>query len=122
MRPIFALILALPLLGGCVDQLAARQAELAPLVGRSEADLVRQLGVPSRSFEAEGHRFLAYSERRVDIVPGFAPFYGPPGFYGGVYAGSFAFGPEVVERGCETTFEIVEGKVASFSLRGNACG
>jgi hypothetical protein len=90
------------------------------LVGQSEADLVRQMGVPVRSFETDGHRFLAYLTRRVDVTPGsgvWAPFwarwqapYGPDA------------APEVVDYTCETTFEITGGKVQSFTLRGNACG
>jgi hypothetical protein len=32
-----------------------------------------------------------------------------------------AFGPEIVQRSCETTLEIADGKVAGFTLRGTDC-
>ena len=43
---------------------------------------------------------------------------------GGLIAGALteiAGSSSVVERGCETTFELAGGRVASWSLRGNAC-
>jgi len=105
-------------LGGCVNGLAEREAFLRTLVGMNEADLVRTLGVPSRTVEAEGRRFLAYRESRLDIIPA-APM-GFWGWHGGLaYGGGFP--PEVVQRTCETTFELLDGRVAGFTLRGNAC-
>ena len=105
-------------LAGCANSLAERGATLKTLVGMSEADLVRTLGVPTRTAEVEGNRFLAYRENRLDIVPG-----APMGFWawhgGLVYGGGLP--PEVVQRTCETTFELVDGRVRGFTLRGNAC-
>jgi hypothetical protein len=117
MRKILLLSL---LLSGCVAAgPSEREIFLGQLIGRPEADAVRQLGVPSRSFESGGKRFLAYNESRIDTVPVLAGFgrYGRPyyGYYGG-------FAPEVIQRVCETTVEIADGKVASFTLRGNSCG
>jgi len=123
MRPLFATLIAVPLLAGCatakppVDQ----QAAAGNLVGQSEADLVRQMGVPTRAFQTDGHRFLAYLERRVDISPGtgpWAPFWGHWG--GGSYGPDVP--PEVTDYTCETTFEVTGGRVQSFQRRGNACG
>lgn len=98
--------------------LEERQAFLAQFVGQSETKLVQAFGVPSRSIETGGHRFLAYIERRLDMLPG---TYGGPWspWWGGGFGG---FPPEVVERRCETTFELTEGIVRGFALRGNACG
>jgi len=113
-----AILLTLPAwLAGCSDQLAARQAYLSSLVGQPEASLVQQMGVPARSYEVGGAKFLAYDEQRVDVVPSF-PSYGP--FFNGWYGGGFP--PQVIERRCETTFEVTDGTVRSFTLRGNACG
>lgn len=115
--------LALLLLAGCAAHaLAERRAYLTSLVGESEAALVRQMGVPTRTFETGGEKFLAYDTRHVDVVPGFypPPWYGP-GFgpwWGYPYAWS---PPAVIARSCETTFEIKENKVASFSMRGDGC-
>lgn len=107
------LILAV-LLAGCAPAFN-RPAFLASLVGQPEAEVVRQLGVPSRTYEANGRKFLAYSERRSEIVSlgvGFGGYFGP----------SFGYSPsEIIERGCETTFETANGRVLTWSLRGNAC-
>ena len=120
MRRWYPLFVLLPWLAGCValpDGRAEREAALGGLIGQPESDLVRQFGVPSRVYDANGHRFLAYVERRVDYLPGFAPF--RPYGYGFGYGPDFP--PEIVQRTCETTFEVVDAKVFSFALRGNAC-
>ena len=114
-RPPLALIL-LAVLCAC-STAADRAAYLNALVGHSEADAVRQLGVPSRTFEAGGRRFLAYDARQS------ATFYGIAvvgGYYGsGWYPG---FPDEVVTRQCETTLEVANDRVVTWSLRGPACG
>ncbi len=110
-----ALVLLL-LLAACDPYaLQRREAALAAYVGMSESDLVRSFGVPTRTFETGGHRFLAYDEGSLDIVPPLEPWR-PWGW--GYGAG---FPAQVVQRFCETTFEVAAGKVIGFSLRGNAC-
>jgi hypothetical protein len=116
MRRAMLLVLS-GLIAGCVDRLAARQAYLGQFVGQPEAVVVQQLGVPTRNYETGGVKYLAYSERRIDIIPTF-PSYSP--FFTGWYGGGFP--PQVIELQCETTFEVAEGIVKSFTLRGNACG
>lgn len=110
-----ALVAALALPGACASQLAQREAQLAPLVGRPVADLIQRLGVPNRTFQAGGVDYLAYDERRIEVLPG-------------VWGGPFWLGgwnnlpPEVVQWQCETTFAVAGGVVRSFTLHGNACG
>ena len=116
MRRVLMLLLA-GLVAGCGNQLAAREAYLKQFIGQPDSAVVQSMGVPTRSYETEGVKYLAYDERHVDIVPG-TPTYGP-WFYGG-YGGGFP--PQVVEWKCETTFQVVDGKVTTFTLRGNACG
>jgi hypothetical protein len=111
------LLLLAGLLAGCVNQLAARQAQLAQFVGQPESVLVQRLGVPSRTYETGGVKYLAYDEHRVDVIPGF-PSYSP--FYTGWYGAGFP--AQVVDLRCETTFEIANTTVKAFTLRGNACG
>ena len=111
------LFMVLGLLVACGNQLAARQAYLSQFVGQSEAAVVQQFGVPSRSIETGGVRYLAYDEHRIDLVPSF-PSYSP--YFTGWYGGGFP--PQVVEWRCETTFEVTGGTVRAFTLRGNACG
>jgi hypothetical protein len=110
-----ALLAALILLAACTNQLAQRQARLAPLVGRPVADLIQQLGVPNRTFQASGVDYLAYDERRIEVLPG---LWGGPFWLGGWNN----LPPEVVQWQCETTFAVAGGVVRSFTLRGNACG
>ncbi len=113
-----AILLALTvLLSGCVNQLAARQAYLSRFVGQPEAVLIQQMGVPVRTYETGGVKYLAYDEHQVDIVPAF-PSYSP--FFTGWYGGGFP--PQVIDLQCETTFEVSDGAVRAFTLRGNACG
>ena len=114
LRCLLALTL-LCVLPGCVNQLAQRQAYLNQFVGHPESMLVQQLGVPSRSFETQGVRYLAYTEHRTQVLPGGPPF-GPWGWYGGM------FPPDVIDLVCETTFSVAKGVVTSYTLRGNACG
>jgi hypothetical protein len=117
--PALALAL-LPALAGCVDAIAAREAELAPLVGKSELDLVRQLGVPTRTTETGGRKFLAYVEDRSQLLPGLRPV-GPWGAYGYPMGGFQGVSPEIVPRACETTFELEGGVVRAFALHGDGC-
>jgi hypothetical protein len=116
MRRAFLLVLT-GLVTGCTNQLAAREAYLSQFVGQPESAVVQQMGVPTRSFETGGVRYLAYNEHRIDLIPtfpSFSPFF--PGWYGA------GFPPQVVELQCETTFEVAAGTVKAFTLRGNACG
>jgi hypothetical protein len=112
-----AIRLAALLIGGalpaaCTDDSAARMAALNRLVGQPEQTLLQTMGVPTRSYETDGAKFLAYDESRVDFIPGV------PGI-GIMHAG--AMPPQTIERWCETTFQVAQGTVRSFTLRGNAC-
>ena len=113
------LILLVLLVAGCANQLAVRQAYLNQFVGQPESVVVQQMGVPTRSIETEGVKYLAYTESRVDVVPGL-PAYGWGAPYWGWYGGGIP--PQVVTLTCETTFAVSNGAVQSYTLRGNACG
>ena len=100
-------------LSGCGDPLATRMAAMNQFVGQPEQVLIQRMGVPTRRYEAAGVKYLAYDERQVEILPGV-------GGIGPSYAGGIP--PQLVERWCETTFQVSEATVRSFTLRGNACG
>jgi hypothetical protein len=119
MRPPILLLLAV-ILTGCGDQLAKREAFLNQFVGRPEQDLVQQLGVPARTYETGGAKYLAYDDSRIDIIPPLPPFAAGPWWVYGDYGGGFP--PQVVTLVCETTFAIAGGTVKSYTLHGNACG
>lgn len=133
-------VVVLLALGGCTYQTEAQiNAELARHVGQSETALVRQMGVPTRSFDSGGRRFLAYYKGDQQITsftdsgfgggfgygPGFG--YGGWGGYGGFggwggwgFGGGFTDGT-IRSLGCETTFEVTSGQVVRFTRHGNAC-
>lgn len=127
MRKLAALAI-LAALAGCAYPDPRHVQALNALVGKSETDLLRTYGVPNRTYDSAGHRFLAYSRSRIDSFPGAGGFgyggfgYGGFGYgYGGYGPGFGGFGPEIVQRDCDTTFELGGGKVLTWSLRGNDC-
>ncbi|MGE0225391.1 MAG: hypothetical protein AB7F35_00080 [Acetobacteraceae bacterium] len=115
MRLPVLIVLAGLLLGGCVNQFAARQAYMAQFVGRPETDLVLSMGVPNRTYETGGVKYLAYEERRYDVIQG-GPYWGP------YWAWGPGFPAQVMSWVCETTVAVSDGIVRGFTLRGNACG
>ena len=125
-------IAAVLALAGCAYPNPGHVKELNALVGKSEPDLLRTYGVPNRTYDTSGLRFVTYAMSRIESIPGdgFGPGFGYGGFgyggfgYGGFGYGGFGydgFGPEIVQRDCNTTFELQAGVVKSWSLRGNAC-
>ena len=109
-------------LAGCAAPVD-RSPFLNSLVGQPETELVRRLGVPTRTYETSGHRFLAYQERQTSVVGTGIGFGGFGGFgYGGFGGVGTTFSnSQIVERVCETTFDVASGRVVTWSLRGNAC-
>jgi hypothetical protein len=110
----------LTLLAGCAYPNPQHVSALNAMVGKPEADLVRAYGVPMRSVETGGSKFLAYSQHRIESYPE-GPFWGGYGWRGGWgWGGGWGY-PDVVQFDCETTFELKDGLVKGWSLRGNAC-
>lgn len=99
------------------------EQRLLPFVGQTEGDLVAALGVPERTYEADGRKFLTFEDRRSYIVAGAAPLYGGYGRfgYGGLGYGPFFSPPGYVVRTCEITFAVRNGRAESFSFRGDGC-
>ena len=125
-RLIVAACVALSL-SGCVIGPSRRQV-LDATIGRSETDLVRQFGVPTRTYEAGGHHFLAYVEHNQEVLGGglgggfggFGPGFGPGiGGVGGFYGGGFP--AELIDDSCETTIEVQTGIVRGWALHGRGC-
>jgi len=108
-----ALLACCALAAACADDQAARVAALNHLIGQPEQTLLQTMGMPTRSYDADGVKYLAYDERRIDVIPG------TPGV--GIWRAG-AMPPQRIERWCETTFQVAQGVVRSFTLRGNACG
>ncbi len=134
-------VLAAPLLGlaACQTPTPAQRRLLDSLIGRPPVEVVRNFGVPTRTYSTDGHSFLAYIEDESSYFPGSGFGYGGFGYggYGGFggfggYGGfggfggydGFGFGgfpPSYYSASCQTLFEVVDDKVASWSLRGNGC-
>ncbi|WP_426959307.1 hypothetical protein [Muricoccus radiodurans] len=112
-----ALLLAPLLLAACATGPTLPE-RLATYVGRSEAELVGSLGVPVRTYDAGGQRFLQFEERRNVAMPGDTFLYGR-GLYGArAWVGSPA---AYVPVQCDLTFALRAGRVEGFSYRGDGC-
>ena len=84
--PVLALA-STALLAACAYPSPQHVQALDALIGKSETDLVRARGVPTKTYETGGLKFLAYDMHRIDSLPGDAGFY--PGFgYGGLAMGA----------------------------------
>lgn len=121
-----AMLAGVAALGACAYPNPAHVAALDAMVGKSEQDVVQAYGVPSRSYDLNGHRYLAYTHSRLVTIPGtpgFGPWGGPYwGGWGGWGGGGWGgFPPEIAQRDCETTFDLVGHVVKTWTLRGNAC-
>ncbi len=109
-------------LAGCAYPSPQHIQALNALVGKPEIDVVRTYGVPNRTFDTNGRRFLAYSEQHIEDFGGY-PGFGWGGYgwgrWGGFYGGDF--GGEIYDEKCTTTFELANGLVQSWHLKGNDC-
>ncbi|MGG5817352.1 hypothetical protein [Falsiroseomonas sp. HW251] len=100
-----ALLLASCAQGPTLDQ------QLSTQIGRSELELVSAWGVPTRTYEVEGRRFLGYDQQRTILMQG-------PGPYGPRWGWPAAV---PVDVSCSITFELRDGRVQGFSHRGQGC-
>ena len=119
MRSCLALA-GLAFLAGCATPSPQHVAALNGFVGKSEADVVRVYGVPLRSVETGGSKFIAYSDHHIQSFPDY-PYFGGYGWGGGWGWGGGFGGADIEEFNCETTFELQADIVKRWSLRGNAC-
>jgi hypothetical protein len=117
----FLVFAGLGLLAGCAYPSPSHVAALNAMVGRSEADLVRAYGVPVRSTETGGSKFDEFSKHRIESFPA-GPYWGGPWGWGGWgWGGGWGGYADVQQYDCNTTFEIRDGVVKGWTLRGNAC-
>ena len=112
MRLVLVLAMAAALAGCAPSGPSRLDVTLASMVGQSEAQVVRQWGVPDQTFDVGGEHFIVYRSIRQSVIPGGGPW-GPPWWGWG--------GSQVVTNVCDITFEIEQGKVKTYSYRG-ACG
>ena len=126
-----AAILLASLGAGCAstDTVEAFDQRVSTYVGRSEADVVGGLGVPSRTYDdPSGRRVLQYDFTSPASSPavfpslglGFGSFGGGVGVGTGLGLGLGGFGQSSGQN-CSLTFEVREGRVQSFNRRGDGC-
>jgi hypothetical protein len=94
-------------------------------VGRSEADVIRTLGVPTKTVDSDGGRVLIYDATSLGYAfnePQAAPWgtYQPLGYDATRLSGS-GVDPRLVARRCDTSFEIRQRIVRSVSQIGGGC-
>lgn len=114
-------LLLLPLVLGACTVGPTLSQRLSTFIGRSEGELVAELGVPVRSYETEGRLFLQFERRSTIAVAQPDPF-----FYGG-YGGPWRYrpwlnSPAYAEIQCDITFALRSQRVESFTLNGQGCG
>ncbi|MFT8402894.1 MAG: hypothetical protein ABF654_03350, partial [Gluconobacter potus] len=63
-------VLALLGLSACEVPTLQQRKVLDSMVGKSEVDVLRQFGVPTRNYDAQGHTFLAYIDNETQYSPG----------------------------------------------------
>lgn len=126
---------ALVALTGCEVPALQQRKVLDSMVGKNEVDVVRAFGVPSRSFQAQGHTFLAYVRNSVEYSGGgwsggagwgwggWGPGWG--GGWGGGWGPGWGWGTSLPSTAynlnCQTSFELVNGRVVGWILRGDGC-
>ena len=98
---------------------AARRLALDAAVGESEAELLRGLGPPAAVEQNGAERRLVYL--RTDAVTD--PFRPDPSTVplADAVGSAWNYPPEATLGGCATSFDVVGGRVVSWSVRGSAC-
>jgi hypothetical protein len=107
---------------------------MANYIGLSEMQLIEDLGVPNRAYEAEGRRFLQYdfSTTAASTSSSFSLGFGVGSFSGSRYGRGSSFGTGLGVgvpisgsgyglASCLTNFEIREGRVLDFRRQGESC-
>jgi hypothetical protein len=109
------------LLAGCVQPGPTLDQRLSTFINRPEGELIAQLGVPTRSYDADGRRFLQFESQSTVLAPmdpyPYYPSYGPWGM-----RRPWMNSPNYVVVRCDMTFALRQGVVESFSFRGEGCG
>jgi hypothetical protein len=122
-------VLAAPMLSlaACETPSPAQRRLLDSMIGRTPVDVVRAFGVPTRVYTADGHSFLAYIDNQTGVIPG-SPGpgwgWGWGGYgWGGGWGGGWGTGfpPTYYNTTCQTTFEVANDRVTSWSMRGDGC-
>lgn len=117
-----ATLLAQLVLSGCATTEGYKKV-VNIWVGQPEVELVRSWGAPLRTYETEKAKFLVYYSQRDVFIPGSPTTY-PNDFdeSGTAFQQSYGGVPDrTLTYSCETSFEVIDGVIVSWSFRGNDC-
>ena len=108
-------IIAAVTLTGCVTKVTLPQRQaLDSLVGRSQAELVAEIGKPSAAHAMPGGLELAYAWRSITLQ---ADEIGAPDNPELTLRNHASF----VTHSCDTVFQIAEDRVVAWSVNGSDC-
>ncbi|ASL39225.1 MULTISPECIES: hypothetical protein [Acetobacter] len=131
----FILLLGALALTGCQVPSKKERRQLDSMIGKQTTDVVRTFGVPTRQFVAGNHTFLAYINQQTDYTMpmsgwgwdggwggwgGYGPGWGMGGWDGGWGGMGGGMGTAYTYT-CQTTFELVNGIVTAWTMRGDGC-
>lgn len=117
------MVFGLALLAACATP-AGYEQKLGRWNGADEASLLRAWGTPQREAAAGGARFLTFVSIRDFHVMGNPPDSFTPTTFAGLAASMLPYPGApgyVVRTRCETTFELRDARVASWSWQGDDC-
>lgn len=100
------LVLGVVLLTSCGTTKEEHLATLRTYKGQTEDQLVKQLGIPSSSYEKDGDRYLTYRSKGSMFLPG-------------TFTNHPVQSSQYVETECENIFMLSQGKVKRVGYRGD---
>lgn len=112
----FILLLGALALTGCQVPSKKERRQLDSMIGKQTTDVVRTFGVPTRQFVSGNHTFLAYINQQTDYTMPMSGW-GWDGGWGGMGGGMGT----AYTYTCQTTFELVNGIVTAWTMRGDGC-
>lgn len=121
MKRLLFIVATVLLLAGCATE--AKYGELLDTwMGATESQLVSQWGVPNSVYESGGVKYLTYRNSSTGYVPGTAPSYQTNIVGNTIYTNRIGGTPGfVVNRWCDTTFTVRDGRIVHWSWNGNGC-
>jgi len=106
---------------GCATTEGYRKV-VASWVGSTEIELIRSWGAPQHSYKSGSIKFIVYNSSRSVDIPGTTPTYKTTLIGNTAYTNTTGGTPDQnFQYSCETTFEIMDEKIVSWSFKGNDC-
>ena len=121
MKKYFCVIALVSFISGCATTEGYKQV-VNSWVGSPEINLIRSWGAPQQSYESGGTKFLIYNSARNVYLSGSSPTYTTTVIGNTAYTNSHGGSPaQNLNFSCQTTFEVQNGTIMSWSFKGNDC-